>query len=83
MAKKRKSNRTKYTSYGMHSNVSASTRKALRRDYMASGERILNQQKAFKLGKNVMVTIENPNKLETNKRFIRVNAKDIWRTFPK
>lgn len=83
MAKKRKSNRTKYTSYGIHSNVAANTRKALRRDYMASGERILNQQKAFKLGKNVMVTMENPNKLETNKPFIRVNAKDVWRIFPR
>ena len=37
-----------------------------------------NQLTAFKKGKNVMVTIPNPNTNETNKRFIRVSAKTIW-----
>ena len=40
--------------------------------------RICNQLDAFKKGKNVMVTIPNPNTNETNKRFIRVSAKNIW-----
>mgnify|MGYP000512892126 CR=1 FL=1 len=35
--------------------------------------RILNQQKAWMLGKNVVLTIDNPNKNETNKKFIKVN----------
>ena len=33
---------------------------------------------AFKMGKNVVLNIPNPNTNETNKRFIRVNAKDVW-----
>jgi len=46
---------------------------------MNSGERIINQLKAFKLGKKTMVTIENPNKEETNKRFIRVDGKYFFK----
>lgn len=41
--------------------------------------RIMNQLKAFRAGKNVMLTIENPNKNETNKPFIRVPASQIWK----
>jgi hypothetical protein len=40
--------------------------------------RVMNQLKAWQAGKNVVVTIENPNKNETNKKFIRVNARDIY-----
>ena len=39
---------------------------------MQSGDRMYNQLTAFLRGKNVMLTIPNPNKNETNKRFIRV-----------
>jgi len=67
------------TSAGIHSSVSKSVRRAMRADYLTSGERIMNQRKAFDAGKNVMVTISNPNPNETNKRFIRVNAKHIWK----
>ena len=38
----------------------------------------VNQLAAFYRGRNVVLTIENPNKNETNKRFIRVNARDVW-----
>ena len=39
-----------------------------------------NKWKAYKKGRNVMLTIPNPNvKVETNKPFIRVNAKEVWR----
>lgn len=65
-------------SAGIHSNVSKKVTNALRRGYMASGERVMNQLMAWKKGKNVVVTIENPNKNETSKRFIRVRAIDIW-----
>ena len=34
---------------------------------------------AWHAGKNVMLTIENPNKNETNKKMIRVNANDVWK----
>lgn len=69
-----------FISQGIHSNVSKSVRRAMRADYLSSGERIINQRRAFDAGKNVMVTIPNPNPHETNKRFIRVNAKSIWKS---
>jgi hypothetical protein len=69
-----------FISQGIHSNVSKSVRRAMRADYLSSGERIINQRRAFDAGKNVMVTIANPNPHETNKRFIRVNAKSIWKS---
>lgn len=80
MGKKKGGKSSGFISQGLHSNVAKSTRRAMRAEYMASGERMINQRKAFDAGKNVVVTIENPNKNETNKRFIRVNAKDIWKS---
>ena len=41
-------------------------------------DRQVRQRMAWKKGRNVVLTIENPNKTETNKRFIKVNAKDLW-----
>ena len=41
-------------------------------------DRQIRQRAAWKRGRNVVLTIENPNKTETNKKFIKVNAKDIW-----
>jgi hypothetical protein len=68
------------TSAGIHSNVSRTTRRAMRAEYLASGDRAVNQLKAYRKGKNVMVTIPNPNPHETNKPFIRVSAKEAgWR----
>jgi hypothetical protein len=67
-----------FISQGIHSNVSSSIRKAMRQDYLASGERIVNQRAAWAKGKNVVLTIENPNKNQTNKRYIRVSARDLW-----
>ena len=37
-----------------------------------SGQRLLNQMDALSKGKDVVFTMENPNKNETNKRFIKV-----------
>ena len=69
-----------FISAGIHSNVSKSVRRAMRADYMASGERTINQRRAYDQGKNVMVTIPNPNENETNKRFIRVPAREAgWK----
>jgi hypothetical protein len=61
-----------FVSQGVHSNVSSATRRAMRRSYLDSGQRVLNQIEALKKGKDVVMTIENPNKNETNKRFIKV-----------
>ena len=68
-------------SAGVHSNVKRSTLRLMREGYMSSGERLMNQLNAWKRGKNVVFTIENPNKNETNKRFIRVNARDLKSKF--
>lgn len=65
-------------SQGIHSNVSKKIRNDMRNEYRSSPQRILNQMKALSQGKDVVFTIENPNKEETNKRFIkkRISGKD-------
>ena len=40
--------------------------------------RMVNQRDAWAKGKNVVLTIPNPNPNETNKPFIRVNAWEKW-----
>jgi len=67
------------TSAGIHSNVSRSLCNAMRRDYMASGQRLMNQLKAFRQRKNVMLTIENPDKNDRGRMFIRVPASQVWK----
>jgi len=67
-----------FVSQGIHSNVSQTVLNSARRDYLKTGERVFNQRAAWAKGKNVVLTIENPNKNETNKKYIRVNARDIW-----
>jgi len=34
--------------------------------------------RAFMKGKNVILLVPNINKHETNKPFVRINAKDVW-----
>lgn len=68
-------------SQGIHSNVRQGILNANRREYRASGERLLNQRRAFEKGKRVMVTIANPNPNDTSRPFIRVTAQDAgWRS---
>lgn len=83
MGKKKGGKSSGFVSAGIHSNVSRSIRREMRADYLASGQRVSNQLDAFLKGKNVMVTIANPNPNETNKPFIRVNAKTIWKSNKK
>lgn len=77
MAKKKQ--RSTQTSKGERSPLDKKLIKASRREYNGSTAQMNNKLAAWKRGKNVMLTIENPNKNETNKRFIRVNANDVWR----
>ena len=42
-------------------------------------KKMIDKMDAFRKGKNVMLTIPNPNKSETKKPFVRVNAKEKWR----
>lgn len=72
MAKGKKAKGKQYISKGeRRSSVKTSNRNPR--------DRVINQLDAFYKGKNVMVTIENPNKSETNKRFIRVTASSVWK----
>ena len=75
----KKKQRAHQVSKGQRDSVARSTVKAIRRDYMQSSDRLNNQLAAFMKGKNVMLTIPNPNKNETNKRMIRVPAAEVWR----
>lgn len=70
-------------SAGIHSNVAKSTLKAMRAGYMGSGTRLINQRKAYNEGRNVVLTIPNPNKEQTNRRFIKVPARELWATKKK
>jgi len=56
---------------GVHKNTATNTKRLMKQGYKSSIERILNQQKALLQGKDIVVTIPNPNTSETNKPFIR------------
>ena len=62
-------------SAGVHSAISRKMKNAARREYMQSDDRFTNQMKALHKGKDIVMTIENPNKEQTNKRYIRVKVK--------
>ena len=74
----KKKSRTSQTSAGIIGTGFKHARKALRKEYMQSIERSSNQLKAFYKGRRVILTVPNPNTNETNKRFIRVNARNVW-----
>lgn len=73
----KKKTRSKYTSKGAHSAVSRSIINACRKDRRAI-DRVINQLEAWSKGRRTMITIENPNKNETNKRFIRVEGNIVF-----
>lgn len=81
MAKGKSSKSSGKTSAGVHSNVSRKLTNAIRSEYLNSPERLINQLRAHKQGKRVVVTIANPNKEEAakGKAFMRVPASTIWR----
>lgn len=76
MGKKR--SRTSQTSAGIVGQKRTYASKQLRREYKQSTQRNINQLAAFYRGKNVVLTVANPNKEETNKPYIKVNARDVW-----
>ncbi len=77
MAKKKQ--RANQVSKGQRKSINSRWTKEARREWIGSTAQMLAKVEAFKKGKNVMLTIKNPNNNETNKPFIRVNAKDVWR----
>lgn len=76
----KKKSRDSQTSKGERNNVRKDIRKIARREYLQSRDRHINQVEAFKRGKNVVLTVPNPDKNNTKERMIRVNAKDYWRS---
>jgi len=76
MGKGKKSKSSGVSSKGERRNVSKKTKNLQRREYMNSLQRNVNQMEAFAKGKRVMLTVPNPNKNETNKRFIRIAAEE-------
>lgn len=68
-----------FISQGIHSNVDRKIANAMRSEYLQSGQRVLNQMAALRKGKDVVMTIANPNKEQTNKKFIkvRISGKDF------
>lgn len=75
MAKKKI--RSKYTSKGQRNNVARSTINGVRQD-RDEVYKFVRQVNAWAKGVPVKVTIENPNPNETNKRFIRVPASQVY-----
>ena len=67
------SKRKTYVSKGKFPSVSKKTLKAMSRDRTYT-DKLADQLKYWSKGKRTMVTIPNPNKNETNKRFIRVEG---------
>ena len=78
----KKSSGKHYVSKGERPNVTRSVLNAIRREYLQSDARPNNQIKAWRRGKNVMLTVPNPDKKNTKERMIRVPAVDVW-GFPR
>ncbi len=76
MGKKR--TRAKQISKGITHQKRSIWSKIARKEWMASSDRQQAQLKAYLKLKNVVLTIPNPNKNETNKKFIKVNAREVW-----
>lgn len=74
MGKGKKASGKHYTSKGQVPTVNKKILNSIRSDYIGSQERIVNQMRALHKGKDVVFTIPNPNKEETNKRFIKVKV---------
>jgi len=75
----KKKTRAHQVSKGERKPIDPRWRKEYRREYNGSITQMQNKVDAWLKGKNVMLTIENPNKNETNKKFIRVNANKVWK----
>lgn len=73
----KKSSGKNYTSKGERNSVSSKLLNAIRTE-VYEGDKLKNIQSAYWKGQNPWVTIDNPNKEETNKKKIRVKANILW-----
>lgn len=78
----KKKQRAHQVSKGDRNNVSKALINDVRKN-TSGAERMVNKVTAWKQGKNPWITIENPNKTETNKRLIRVKANDYFGSYRK
>lgn len=67
---------SKKQSKGVHRNVSKGTLRAMRAS-KTEAEKFQDKQRAWMRGQNPWVTIDNPNKEQTNKLKIRVRMNDL------
>jgi len=74
----KKKSGTNYTSKGERPNVNKKIRNAMRAA-TPKALKELRKVEAYAKGKNVVITIANPNKNETNKPFIKVNGRDYFK----
>jgi hypothetical protein len=72
-------NAKKYTSKGQRPNLTKKIINAARSEYLQSAERVMNQLHAFRKGKNVVVTIPNPDKNNTKARFIKIKGPEWFK----
>lgn len=72
----KKSSGKHYTSKGERKNVASSLLNGIRSERSGADD-MLNKQRAWMNGSNPWVTMENPNKEQTNKKFIRVRYNDL------
>jgi len=80
MTKGKDGTKTHYVSKGIHSGTKQSVLRDVRAEKRKKGDRVKNQQAAFIAGKNVVLTIENPDPkgVKEGRPFIRVKAKELW-----
>lgn len=76
MAKGKSGSGKTYTSQGVHRSLSRATRSAMRAD-KTPAQRLIDKQNAWLKGANPWITIANPNREQTNRRFIRVRMNDM------
>jgi hypothetical protein len=79
---KKKTQRSKTTSKGLNPTYSNEHLRLFRRD-RSFIDTYTNKINAWVKGKNVMITIENPNPNETNKKFIRVPLSQLIGLYKK
>lgn len=68
-----------YTSKGERPNVNKKISNSARSDYLISADRVMNQLRAYRDGKNVVVTIPNPDKNNTKARYIKIKGSDWFK----
>ena len=81
----KKSSGKHYTSKGSHKVVSQKTKNLVRKSKPA-GQRLVDQVMSWSKGRRTMITVENPNPNETNKRFIKLEGNVVfgpWKKAPK